>query len=462
MNPEKNTQPVEMSLVSKIVAAVEAWQPQVPVEASLAEYESAAQQLALRVAQLALSAQLAARQAATVTEKTLPCQCGNRQYLQRWQPRTVRSLVGPVSYVRPYYYCPACRAGRAPLDEALGQDTREVTAGVVRLVAEFSAHVSFGTTATLLEKANPVIALSARQVETIAEAVGEKAAAIQQTAVRQAAETSLAPVPHPHLRLVGTAEPEPRTWIIEMDGVHAPLRDGTWQEVKCGLVYRHDQRIEISKDRGLLLQKLRCAVRGGVAEFRAQLWAQVIAAGVGASDRLIILGDGAAWIDETVAELFPGAQRILDFFHVAEHLWEVAHARFGEGAQAAKTWMSAKLERLKQGGWAQVCRALNQLRLTGAAAQKRDETVAYLRRHRLQLAYDKYQAEGWPIGSGAIEGTCKHLVASRCKQAGMRWSTAGLDAVLALRCRVLNEQLDTLLPPPKLTLVWNGTSDLQL
>jgi len=456
MNPVHNTQPSETPLASKIVAAVLAWQQQVPADASLAECESAAQQLAQHLAQMALSQQLATRQAATTAEKSLPCPCGKRQYLRRQQPRRLRTLVGEVRYVRPYYYCQACGAGRAPFDQALGQDARDVTAGVVRLGAEFSAHVSFGAAARLLEKANPAVALSDRQVETIAEAVGAQAAAAQQQAVRQAAQTPLAPAPHPHLRLVGAPAPEPRTWIIEMDGIHAPLRDGTRQEVKCGLVYRHDQRVQISKDRGLLLHKLRCAVRGGVEDFRATLWAQLIAAGVRQSDHLVVLGDGAAWIDETVAELFPRARRILDFFHVAEHLWEVAHARFGEGAQAAKTWMSAKLEQLKRGGWRAVCRALNQLRLTGAGAQKRQETVSYLRRHGTHLAYDQYQAEGLPIGSGAIEGTCKHVVASRCKQAGMRWSEAGLDAVLALRCRVLNEQLDSLLPPPKLKLVWES------
>ena len=82
--------------------------------------------------------------------------------------------------------------------------------------------------------------------------------------------------------------------------------------------------------------------------------------------------------------------------------------------------------------------------------------------HVAQLAYDKYLADGLPIGSGAIEGACKHLVASRCKQAGMRWSTPGLDALSALRCQALNEQLDTLLTPPKLKLVWDNTGALQL
>ena len=50
MKPKKITEPVETPFVSKIVAAVQAWQQQMPAEASFAEYESGAQQLALHVA----------------------------------------------------------------------------------------------------------------------------------------------------------------------------------------------------------------------------------------------------------------------------------------------------------------------------------------------------------------------------------------------------------------------------
>jgi hypothetical protein len=127
----------------------------------------------------------------------------------------------------------------------------------------------------------------------------------------------------------------------------------------------------------------------------------------------------------------------------------------GEGTPAARVWTEAKLEQLKQGRWPQVCRALNQLRLTGAAAATRDETVRHLRQHSAQLAYDEYRVADLLMGSGAIKGTCKHLVAARRNQAGMRWSAAGMDALLALHCTVLNEQLDPLLPPPKLKLVWH-------
>jgi hypothetical protein len=70
------------------------------------------------------------------------------------------------------------------------------------------------------------------------------------------------------------------------------------------------------------------------------------------------------------------------------------------------------------------------------------------------MAYDEYKSEGLPIGSGAIEGSCKHLVTARCKQAGMRWTEKGVDAILALRCWVLNDRLDELRPKSKMAIEW--------
>jgi len=38
-----------------------------------------------------------------------------------------------------------------------------------------------------------------------------------------------------------------------------------------------------------------------------------------------------------------------------------------------------------------------------------------------------------PIGSGAVESACKSVVQARTKGAGMRWSGAGAQRVVALR-----------------------------
>jgi hypothetical protein len=38
-----------------------------------------------------------------------------------------------------------------------------------------------------------------------------------------------------------------------------------------------------------------------------------------------------------------------------------------------------------------------------------------------------------PIGSGSVESAARHLVQQRLKQAGMRWSDTGAQAILNLR-----------------------------
>ena len=54
------------------------------------------------------------------------------------------------------------------------------------------------------------------------------------------------------------------------------------------------------------------------------------------------------------------------------------------------------------------------------------------------MAYDVYLAEGYPIGSGVVEGACKQLVKDRMELTGMRWSLPGAQAVLQLRAVELN------------------------
>jgi len=40
-------------------------------------------------------------------------------------------------------------------------------------------------------------------------------------------------------------------------------------------------------------------------------------------------------------------------------------------------------------------------------------------------------AAGYPIGSGVIEGACRHLVKDRMERSGMRWIPSGAQAMLA-------------------------------
>jgi len=53
------------------------------------------------------------------------------------------------------------------------------------------------------------------------------------------------------------------------------------------------------------------------------------------------------------------------------------------------------------------------------------------------MQYPRYRKAGLMIGSGPVEAACKVVVGARLKQAGMRWSVTGADAVLAARTAVL-------------------------
>jgi hypothetical protein len=447
-----------MTLTDQIIAATQLWQEQLRAQfnpadqspLSMAMLEQAALALAQRIAQMALADQL--QQAGTgYSSSSRPCACGRKQRFHRFSSKRLRTLIGEVTYERAYYRCRACGASACPLDAQLGQSTREISPGVERALALLSAHLPFPKAEQVLAEVTAV-RLSARQIETVAEALGAEAEQRQQQEQEAAAKQGLHE-PRGPLRLA------PRTFIVEMDGVQLGLQDGSWQEVKCGVVYELSQRVEIQSGRWELLQRHRCALRGEVGEFRRRLWKLCLHAGLRAQDRIVVLGDGAEWIDQTVAWLFPNALRILDYYHASERIWAVAHARWGEASVAAQRWARAKLSQLKQGQIKLVMAAMRGLKMSSEEGERvRVAALKYLRVRQEQMRYGEYQEAGLPIGSGAIESTCKQMVTARCKQAGMRWSEAGADAILALRSFVLNERLDELCPIPAFSLDWAEAS----
>ena len=63
---------------------------------------------------------------------------------------------------------------------------------------------------------------------------------------------------------------------------------------------------------------------------------------------------------------------------------------------------------------------------------------------------------GLAVGSGAVEGACKHVIHSRFKRAGMRWKQPGFLTVLALRLAHLNGTLQAFWASRGLTVQVSG------
>jgi hypothetical protein len=85
---------------------------------------------------------------------------------------------------------------------------------------------------------------------------------------------------------------------------------------------------------------------------------------------------------------------------------------------------------------------LDQHKLKGEKAKTVRETVTYFDNNKQYMKYHEYIAAGYPIGTGVVEGACRHFVKDRMELAGMRWEIEGAQAMLSLRALYLNEQWD--------------------
>lgn len=160
---------------------------------------------------------------------------------------------------------------------------------------------------------------------------------------------------------------------------------------------------------------------------------------------LIFLSDGERALQDRQSEYLPeNVICILDLFHVMERLWKVAWCFFDETTQKreAHQWVEERLRRLLEGKVDSVVRGLRyqstQRGLRGPKRKTVRDAAEYFERNRGRMKYDEYLALGYPIGSGVVEGACRHLVKDRMERTGMRWIPSGAQAMLDLRATYLN------------------------
>jgi hypothetical protein len=152
----------------------------------------------------------------------------------------------------------------------------------------------------------------------------------------------------------------------------------------------------------------------------------------------VALTDGAQALQQRVLSVFVGFVLVLDCIHAIEYLWKAANALLGETSEARTDWVKTRALWMLSGQTQELIADLRQIAGcadTTPSVRKTLESVAqYYERNQEYMRYDAYLAAGWPIGTGVIEGACRHLVKDRCELSGMRWSQEGAESLLQLRC----------------------------
>jgi hypothetical protein len=159
---------------------------------------------------------------------------------------------------------------------------------------------------------------------------------------------------------------------------------------------------------------------------------------------LVCIMDGAASLWKLQREHLPKAIPIIDIFHVNEKLWAVAHCFERDGSKAAEDRVTRYLTMLLEGKVDSVRgvfqRFFNQRKWPKAKHEALKQAINYLKNNRHAMQYHEYLKQGYPIGSGAVEGACKHVIGDRLCRSGMRWEQPGAQDILHLRTIHLNGQ----------------------
>ncbi len=132
------------------------------------------------------------------------------------------------------------------------------------------------------------------------------------------------------------------------------------------------------------------------------------------------------------------SRQILDFYHAAEYLTNVADAQFARDLKARKQWLNDACSSLKhdQKGPQVLIEQMQGFLASQKLGSPRDKIKAaltYFKNQQPLMKYAEHLSQFLPLGSGVTEAACKTIVKQRLCCSGMKWKEAGAAVGLSLR-----------------------------
>jgi hypothetical protein len=356
---------------------------------------------------------------------SIACECGEEANYQRKRSGQCKTLLGTIEVKRAYYLCAHCQQGSCPLDKRLGFCAGSISAGLDELLALLGCQFSFAHSAEMVKQLT-LVEVSPNRCRRSTEALGRLVAEEEERVRHQAWEQATL-----HLPTVSQDPIDPL--YISADGVTVHTRETGWREHCVGAVYtakRSGQ--EIRGDAISYTTEL-----GSRPKFAQHLWLEADRRGLQEAKTVIFIGDGAAWLWEMAHDLFPEAIQILDWYHATSYLWAVAREFHPKDEHSAQQWIDPYLANLAHSNTVLV---LQQLQLLAASSPAARSAITYFTHNLARMDYARYRQLNLQIGSGTIESACKHLIAARLKQAGMRWQIENARYLGKLRARFKSQR----------------------
>jgi hypothetical protein len=315
-----------------------------------------------------------------------------------------------------------------------------MTRRTVKKVAWAAAHHSFPQAPKDLEH-QAGLQVSTAECARVAAEYGKRLDAMQRE--REAAWTA------PYTPGKRRAEPEKTVDRLVVEADATSVLTGAGEEHKmvyCATAF--DTKDCLKKgpphERPMIVERRYSASGVDFEDFEERLKALRARMGVMRGILMAFIGDGAPCLWLLAKRLFPSAVLIQDYWHVCEHLATLVKDLFGTSNRATQIiakWKTALWDSRLDEILADLETEKKQRR--GKKRERVEEEIQYLENGRERMDYARFRQQGWPIGSGAVEGTCKHLVKERYNVTGARWKRKNIPDVLALRLSIFNDEWET-------------------
>lgn len=358
---------------------------------------------------------------------------------------------------RAYYYCRRCGKGSVPWDERTGLSERNLTPALEQLACLTGAVAdSFGKGADLLEKT-----ASAR----LSESTSQRATEAAGSRIAEALQAGKTFGPKTHWNWNHDAQGRRVAYVgldatgVPQQGKHGEKADGRMAYV--GMVYNPlPDRERVFTNLPKPGEDMKARYISGLytmAEMGPLLRKQAAQVGMDDADVWIALTDGGNGLEHFMETNFPRVEAVIvDFWHASEYVAKLAKAlHVGDEAKINEQTQQWKRILKDEGGWTLLAlwETWNWPERKAGLRTVLDDVLGYFRNQAHRMEYPEYEANGWYIGSGAVESGCKTVVNQRLKGTGMRWSEAGAHDVCHVRALYRSEpgqwesfwQRDTLL-----------------
>jgi len=163
---------------------------------------------------------------------------------------------------------------------------------------------------------------------------------------------------------------------------------------------------------------------------------------LGKAQEVVMIADCGNWIEPLREREFGNIERIADWYHVKERLYECACAVYPDDAAQAKGLAEKWVKATWEGGAETVAAEIRAYSEKAGLPRKDDvpehprrvlsQSSGYFEKNKGCMKYPEYRRRGLPVGSGVTEAGVKQMN-KRVKGTEQCWNEDGVEAILSLR-----------------------------